>query len=144
MPSAKITELLLAGIAFVVIGFALAIGQTMLATNAQTSCTQTGGIWGDFQRSNGTVGNGTNTFPLDNSWRGCCAVVNGTNASLCNWWQTNNYAMNSTYYAQSANNTLAYWLPTLALALIAGIIIAVLLFYLLGSVTGRHGVSSRM
>ena len=134
MSSAKMMELVVAGVAFVVIGFSLSIGQTMLAGNTQIICTNGGDSWGNFYRSNGTAGNGTNVNPLDNTWTGCCDIVNGTNASLCNWWQTGSYALNTTYYSSQANNTLAYWLPILALALIAGIIISVILAYMLGAV----------
>jgi len=134
-------ELVLVGTMFVVLGFSMSIGQTMLSSNAQTICTNGGDSWASFQRSNGTAGNGTDVFPLDSSWTGCCDIVNGTNASLCNWWQTGSYALNTTYYAQRANSTLAYWMPILALAVIAGIIISVILAYMLGAVGGgRKGV----
>lgn len=86
----NLMELVVIGIMFVVLGFALSIGQTMLT---QLRSTQS------------SVGGG-------------------------------DYAYNTTGYAQSGINTLSYWMPTLALAIIAGIIISVLLGYMLGAVTG--------
>lgn len=87
----NLMELVVIGVVFVVLGFALSIGQTMLS-NLQS--TQT----------------------------------------------ANSYAYNTTGYAQSSVNTIAYWLPILALAIIAGIIISVLIGYMLGAV-GRPATS---
>ena len=86
----NIMELVVVGVMFVVLGFALSIGQTMLST---------------LQATQSSAGGGS-------------------------------YAYNTTGYAMSSINTISYWMPILALAIIAGIIIAVILGYMLGAVGG--------
>ena len=85
-------NLVIAGIMFVVLGFVLSIGQTILT---QLNSTQT----------------------------------------------VNSYASNTSGYAMVSVNTLAYWLPIIALAVAAGFVISILIIYLLGSVTGRTSAS---
>ena len=85
----NLMELVIAGIMFVVLGFTLSIGQTILS---QLNSTQTSG----------------------------------------------SYASNTSQYAMSGVNTLAYWLPIIALAMAAGFVIAILITYLLGAVVGKQ------
>lgn len=85
----NLMELVIAGIMFVVLGFTLSIGQTILT---QLNSTQT----------------------------------------------ANSYASNTSGYAMSGVNTLAYWLPIIALAMAAGFVIAILITYLLGAVVGKQ------
>jgi hypothetical protein len=84
--------LVVTAVMFVVLGFTLSIGQTMLQQVNTTAAASGGGV--------------------------------------------SNYAVNSTQYAMSGVNTLAYWLPTIALAIAAGFVISILIVYLLGSIGG--------
>jgi hypothetical protein len=133
-------ELVVVGILFVVLGFSLTIGQNILTQNAQNLCTDS---W-VLNRNNAT--NATVTYnPLDGSTSGCCQTMNRTyqqgvdNGGVCVTWRTSSYALNSTYYGMTANNTLAFWLPIIAIAVAAGFVISILLRYLLGSVRSSHG-----
>lgn len=134
----NLMELVIAGIMLVVLGFVLTIGQNIIGENAKTQCT------GTWYTSDGNVSarNPTPTvYPLDKSWTGCCTTVNTTveaGTGYCQVWKTDSYAINSSYYAMSANNTLAYWVPIIALAMAAGFVIAILITYLLGAVVGKH------
>lgn len=139
MATQTLMGLVVAGIMFVVLGFTLSIGQQITASNTETICTTGGGgaVWMAFQKANWSTGNGTIGNPYDLSFTGCCDLRNGTyNLSVCQRWKTDSYALNSSYYAMSSNNTLAYWLPIIALATAAGFVISILIVYLLGSVKG--------
>jgi hypothetical protein len=141
----NLMELVVAGIMFVVLGFALTIGQSLLSSNEQSICTAAGGV--NFVLGSQTWGNATNSNslgfinPITSNYDGCCSSVNASNASHCKTWLTNSYAINSTNYGSTGVYTLAYWLPIIALAMAAGFVIAILITYLLGSVTGRHSAS---
>ena len=135
----NLMELVVAGIGLVVLGFALSIGQSIVASNEQAVCGQIGYTWGDYQKANWSTGNGTRGNPImGDTFSGCCALRNGTyNTSVCQMWVTDSYALNSSSYAMQSNNTLAYWIPIIALAMAAGFVISILIAYLLGAVGGR-------
>ena len=138
----NLMELVIAGIMLVVLGFVLTIGQNITSQSAKSQCS---GTWVDnwFNTTNTTA---TSPNPLDNSFSGCCVTTNtsynypqaGLLPGVCAVWKTDSYALNSSYYAMSANNTLAYWVPIIALAMAAGFVIAILITYLLGAVVGKH------
>lgn len=146
MASISLMELVVAGILLVVLGFALTIGQDITAQNAQQTCTSVlGRTWvtnlSDTTNSSALM----RVNPLDNSYSGCCTTLNTSfmpsHNGYCLTWTTNSYALNSSYYGMQANNTLSYWIPIIALAIAAGFVIAILITYLLGSVTGKTSAS---
>ena len=144
----NLMELVIAGIMFVVLGFTLSIGQQIQNTNAQTLCTSTLGYsWGNYYNSTNTTLGGTGTNPLDRTTIGCCStVLNATTTATvtnytCKVWVTNNYALNASYDAMSAQDTLASWLPIIALAMAAGFVIAILITYLLGAVVRKSNAT---
>ena len=138
----ELKQLVVVAVLFVITGFALAIGQIMLSSNASSTCSTNG--FTPFDLGSRTWGNRTELSginPVTNGYSGCCALVNATNASHCRVWDTG-YTTNSSYNTQNGVNTLAYWLPTIALAIAAGFVISILVLYLLGSVGSVRGSSS--
>lgn len=135
----NLMELVIAGIMFVVLGFVLTVGQNITTQNVQSICANiAGGKWNTYVTANTSGEAALSLNPYDKTTTGCCSNNTAYNSSVCYGWVTSNYAINSSYYAMSANNTLAYWLPIISLAMAAGFVIAILITYLLGSVVGKH------
>ena len=130
-------NLVIAGVLFVVLGFSLTIGQNILDQNTRNICQTVGGSWTD--NVSGTAGRPTN--PYTGGFSGCCLAKNTTHPTVCDNFTTTSYALNTSYYSATSVNTLAYWLPIIALAVAAGFVISILIIYLLGSVTGRTSAS---
>jgi hypothetical protein len=139
----ELKNLVYVAVLFVIAGFVLAIGQMILVSNTQSTCnSQALGTWGDFVGANTTGERARSVNPIDGSFSGCCTNNTAYNRSVCYGWQTASYAINSSYFGLTANNTLAYWLPTTALAVAAGFVISMLILYLLGSLGSRSGSST--
>ena len=112
----------LAGIAitFIVVAFAISMGSNILADLQQNQC--------DYTWMAGAT-NSAAVNPLTSDYTGCCQTV-GTGTLNCSTWYAGSYAMNTTVEGLDALDTMASWLPTLGLVVIAAVIIGVLIFYL--------------
>jgi len=72
--------------------------------------------------------NSTTVNPVTSQRFGCCQTTNESHD--CVTWNTEKYSINTSYQGQLAITELADWGPTLALVIIAAIIIGVLITYL--------------
>lgn len=111
-------------VTFVVAFFALSIGSVMLDSVHESFCDYTYYEPGEV---NSTFTSGTN--PTTGAYWGCCQTTNAS-ANSCVTWYTDSYSINTTYQGNESLIELADWGPTLALVIIAAIIIGVLITYL--------------
>ena len=119
----NINALVPVAVVFVVIAFTLSIGTVILEDASEEFCP---GTW----ITNTTPATGLmKVNPIYDASLGCCdTVVAGNN---CSAWNDDS-SLNSSGMGILSLNEMADWLPTLALVMVAAIIIGVLITYLAG------------
>jgi len=118
----NINTLVPLAVVFVVAAFTLSIGSTIMDDAAKTFCD------GTYFTTASPATNSPTANPVTGGYWGCCDTL-GTGASNCTAWNTQG-SMNATFYGSDSLNTTATWLPTLALVIIAAVIIGILITYL--------------
>jgi hypothetical protein len=118
-----LTQIVPIAITFVVIFFTLAVGSLVLQDLGEELCDYT---W----ITNTTPATGCNSTinPATGRYFGCCINVNTGNN--CTAWDTTKTALNVSADGLESIEELSSWGPTLALVVIASVIIAVLIAYL--------------
>lgn len=119
-----INDLLPLVIVFVILGVALSIGASIIDSLHQDACTDAGETWiaiGTSQPSGYIGGNN----PVTGGFWGCCGTTDG--ADNCTAWDTDDARINATVNSNKAIDELASWQDTLALVIIAAVIIGVLI-----------------
>ncbi len=111
-------------VVFIIAAFIFGISGQLLDGVQESTCSGTWIAVGDGAAAN----LGGNNPSHGGNW-GCCTTAAAANN--CTTWDTG-YAQNATYEGQDAVIELSSWLPTLALVIIAAIIIGVLVMYLAG------------
>jgi len=125
MKGYSIQSLVPLGIVFVVVAFVLSIGAQINNNFQKTICD---GTWYET----GVVNVSVTTVPINpvtGGSYGCCASVN-TSGDSCVTWETTKASLNTSVDGTNAIVELGSWLPTLALVVIAAIVIGVLITYL--------------
>jgi len=118
----NINDLVPIAVIFVVAFFALSIGSIMVEDLSENACDYT---WVDT----GTpYTNSSAANPTTGGYWGCCQTAGSTSRN-CTAWSTS-YSMNASNSGAEAVYEMADWGPTLALVIIAAIIIGVLVTYL--------------
>lgn len=116
-----IKDLVVITVTFVVIFFTISIGSTMLDAMHEDFCPT---HWVDVGT---TVSASTAENPVTAAYWGCCSAWNGTD---CNTWDTSSYSANTTIKGSESLEEFSGWGPTLALVVIAAVIIGTLITYL--------------
>jgi len=112
-------------ILFVVAFFIFSIGSTIMEDLQENYCDEY--TWyGSGSPADSTVCSSTN--PLTNTYSGCCLTTNAS-ADSCTAWYTKG-SLNISYQGAESIEEMSSWGPTLALVVIAAIIISVLIMYL--------------
>ncbi len=111
--------------------FIVSIGATMIS-NLQTTAICTDGTWATYNSSSAAV------FPATGTYEGCCNEINASNPGDCETWDSD-AAFNQTVGGLEGLAQFGDWWVVIVLAVILGIIVSVLYFYLGGSLGTRSG-----
>lgn len=120
----KIESLVPIGVVLIVAFFVFSIGLIIMEDMQEDFCDYT---WIDTDTANISVCSSSNA--VTGGYWGCCQTTNASPNS-CAAWYTGSYSQNASMDGSESLDELASWGPTLALVLIAAIIIGVLLTYL--------------
>jgi len=101
--------------------FVVSLGGQILGQMQQTGICSSG-TWGTFSNS-------SSNFPASGDKTGCCTTVNASDSNDCDTWDTNS-AFNQTVKGLSGLTQFGDWWTVIVLAVILGIIVSVLYFYL--------------
>jgi len=110
-------------IIFIVAFFLFSIGSIIMQDLGESFCDYTW-ITNTTIASGAIVGNN----PVTSAWYGCCQTVGSGNN--CSAWYTSKTSLNVSAQGLDSITELSSWGPTLALVIIAAIIISVLITYL--------------
>lgn len=127
MKGIGLTQLTPIAVLLVVAFFIFSIGLVMMNDLQENFCEYTWVEPGTYDTSGDANGNNTATNPVTSGEWGCCLTANTTD---CVTWYTVGYAINASHYGSESLTELADWGPTLALVVIAALIIGVLMTYL--------------
>lgn len=116
----EVKDLLPVALIFIVVGVALSIGASLIEDVQEDVC-QTGDTWVTL----GTIASGHlgGNNPVTGAKYGCCQT-GGTN---CTVWRTNDYAVNASHQSNLAIDEISGWQSTIALVIVAAIIIGILI-----------------
>lgn len=127
MKGIGIEQLAPIAIIFVVAFFIFSIGSIVMTDLSEEFCDAT---WLDtnYCKPGVTTCNATTANPVTGDRWGCCTTLNASQD--CTAWSTSKTAANISQSGNEAIEEMASWGPTLALVLVAAIIIGVLITYL--------------
>lgn len=123
----KLGDLIVLSLLLVILGFVLAMGQTVITDLQQTQCT------------GGTVGiySGSDSAHPDGGYYGCCTSINASDTTDCDTWSVS-YALNTSQVTLEGIDTIAGWQDTIALVIIFAVIISLLIgFVFKGAMQSR-------
>jgi len=125
MKGFSFTDLMPVALVFVVAFFIFGIGQNIMDGLQENFCEYS---WIDTARyTDGVNGNNTVNNPVTGAKFGCCS---STNATDCLTWSTDRFAINTSVQGSDSIEEMSSWGPTLALVVVASIIIGTLIMYL--------------
>lgn len=124
----EIQSLVGVAVLFVVAAFVISMGATILTDLGERNCDYT---W--ITNTSVATGNVIGANPVFDAYIGCCQTVSPAGSNNCTNWVTNQAALNVSAQGNLSMAELGSWLPTLALVMVAAVIIAVLVAYLGGA-----------
>lgn len=117
----------LAGVAitFVIAAVVISVGANIQGDVREQICEDNASnSWGSYV---GTQWFGAAaTYTSDTGYSGCCDVINATNTTVCDTWYYSG-AINTTISGSEGLETMGEWLPTIAIVIMAAVVIGILL-----------------
>lgn len=110
-------------IIFVVAAVTISVGATITDSISEQICEDNASnTWGHFDDSKTST-----NYPASGTKIGCCNLVNSTDSDHCQTWWNEEAGVNITIQGTEGLVTMGEWLPTLAIIIMAAVVIGVLL-----------------
>lgn len=110
-------------IVFVIAAVSISIGADIQDSIAEQICEDnSSNTWGLFDDALTTT-----TYPPSGTTIGCCDYVNTTNSDHCVTWYSEEIGVNITMQGTDGLSTMGGWLPTIAIVIMAAVVIGILL-----------------